>query len=446
MAYKTNFVLVVEGEGGEGGKRRRIYEEEGGGVQEKEEQISFSTNSQNYCVCFVSMVDSTETIFTINDPDKIRRYYSVFINTMAAIARNFDSKVIKNTGTSLVYYFPKTSNSYNLSAFRDVIECGVTMMAANKVINMKLKEEGLPSMHYKISADYGRVEVARSLTSPNTDDLFGSTMNVCAKINSIAPRNGMVIGSDLYYIARKFSSSSFFGKRRGSQYHFKKIGDYSIMPSFNYQYPVYSVSLVEGKEASILDLNEQIPKLKSAPRFPPYSSSTPTVAAPQANKELKPQHIAYDSNQLDLATPGQESREIKEQQQKKGSPPPTTATTIMLVDDEPDILLTYKTYLTVAGYNIDAFTDPREALMRFANADPKTYNLVLMDIRMPNLNGIQLYYRLKAINPNIKILFVSALDAAQEMISILPGIRLNDVIRKPVDNDQFLSKVKIALE
>ena len=118
----------------------------------------------------------------------------------------------------------------------------------------------------------------------------------------------------------------------------------------------------------------------------------------------------------------------------------------MLVDDEPDILLTYETYLTSAGYNVDAFTDPREALMRFAHADPNTYNLVLMDIRMPNLNGLQLYYRLKTKSPNIKILFVSALDAAQEMVSILPGIGLNDVIRKPVDNDQFLSKVKKALE
>jgi DNA-binding response OmpR family regulator len=67
-----------------------------------------------------------------------------------------------------------------------------------------------------------------------------------------------------------------------------------------------------------------------------------------------------------------------------------------------------------------------------------------MDIRMPNLNGIQLYYRLKAINPNIKILFVSALDAAQEMISILPGVELDDIIRKPVDSEQFLSKVKMT--
>src|ERR671938_537628 len=104
MVYKTNFVLVVEGIGrssAEGAKRRRYYEEEGE-VQENEE-TSFSSKSQSYCVCFVSMVDFTETTFTINDPDKIRRYYSVFINTMAAIARNFDAKVIKNTGTSLVY-------------------------------------------------------------------------------------------------------------------------------------------------------------------------------------------------------------------------------------------------------------------------------------------------------------------------------------------------------
>jgi hypothetical protein len=74
------------------------------------------------------------------------------------------------------------------------MECGITMIAARDIINAKLKEEGeLPSMYYKISADYGRVEVARSLSSPDTDDLFGSNMNVCAKINSMASANGMVI-------------------------------------------------------------------------------------------------------------------------------------------------------------------------------------------------------------------------------------------------------------
>jgi two-component system response regulator ChvI len=369
--------------GGGGGKRWKGRE----GEEEKDE-ISFSSKSQSYCVCFVSIVDSIGTTFTIKDPDKVRRYYSIFINTMAAIDRNFSAKIIKNTGTSLIYYFPKTSDSSNLSAFKDVIECGVTMMLANKVINLKLEEEGLPSLQYKISADYGRVAVARSQSSPDTDDLFGSIMNVCAKINSMAPLNGMVIGSDLYYVAKKFSAYSFEGYGH-HYYNFERIGEYSIAASFKHQYPVYSVLVVRGGAEQVVNI-------------------------------------------LDL-------EERQTQQQKK-----TSTATIMLVDDDPDILLTYKTFLTVGGYDVDAFTDPREALTLFAQAAPNNYNLVVMDIRMPNLNGLQLYYRLKAINPNIKILFVSALDAAKEMVSILPGIGLDDVVIKPVEQEQFLYKVKTA--
>jgi hypothetical protein len=109
------------------------------------------------------------------------------------------------------------------------------MIAANTDINAKLREEGLPSLHYKISADYGRVEMARSLTSPETEDLFGPTMNACAKITSMAPLNGMVIGSDLYYIVKKFSLLE------KDYYQFKRMGEYSISVSFKHRYPVYLV-------------------------------------------------------------------------------------------------------------------------------------------------------------------------------------------------------------
>ena len=74
---------------------------------EEMEEISFSNKSSSYCVCFVSMVDSLEFTFQIKDAKNIRKYYSIFINTMAAIARNFRAKIIKNTGTSLVYFFQK---------------------------------------------------------------------------------------------------------------------------------------------------------------------------------------------------------------------------------------------------------------------------------------------------------------------------------------------------
>jgi len=364
------------------------------------------------------MVDSIKVISEIKDRDKIRRYYSVFINTMAAIARNFNAKIIKNTGTSLIFYFPKTSDSSNISAFQAVIECGVTMMAANDVINAKLREEGgLPPLHYKISADYGSVEVARSLTSPNSDDLFGSTMNVCAKINSIAPPNSMVIGSDLYYVARKLSTSL---EDRG-HYNFKRIGEYSVADNSKLQYPVYSVVNKDNNYNTSLNLSEQIPKLKRV------KIQDEVVSAQLMTSDVNHNNYFY-------------KKQPEQQQQNYNH------NNILLVDDEPDALLTYKTFLTIEGYNVDDFTDPREALSHVAQSNLGYYNLVVMDIRMPNLNGLQLYYRLKAINPDIRIMFVSALDAAREMVSILPGVKLDDVVQKPVDQKEFLYKVKTAVE
>jgi len=101
---------------------------------------------------------------------------------------------------------------------KGVFECGLTMIAINPLINAKLQEKLLPSLYYRISVDYGRVEIAKSLTS-TSEDLFGPTVSICAKINSMAAPNEMVIGSDLYQIVE----SSF-----GDDYIFNQIGEYSI--------------------------------------------------------------------------------------------------------------------------------------------------------------------------------------------------------------------------
>ena len=198
------------------------------------EEISFTGGSQNCCVCFIDIVDSTRTTTVeLAHPKQIKRYYSVFINTIAALARDFDATVIKNTGDSVIYYFPKTTDfSNNMSAFKSVFECGLTLISVNPIINSKLqKEEALPNLSYRISADYGRVEVARSLTS-TSEDLFGPIVNLCAKINSKAEPNEMVIGNNLYQVVKaKFDDD----------YHFNKIDEYSIDNSDNHQYYVYSI-------------------------------------------------------------------------------------------------------------------------------------------------------------------------------------------------------------
>lgn len=117
---------------------------------------------------------------------------------------------------------------------------------------------------------------------------------------------------------------------------------------------------------------------------------------------------------------------------------------IMIVDDEPDVLLTYESFLSNAGFNVSTFEEPYNVLAEFTS-NPRLYDLIILDIRMENLNGLQLYQCMKAINPTSKLLFASALDAAKELTSILPDIQSQDIIKKPVDRENFIKTVKIAL-
>ncbi len=117
---------------------------------------------------------------------------------------------------------------------------------------------------------------------------------------------------------------------------------------------------------------------------------------------------------------------------------------IMVVDDEPDVLLTYESFLSNAGFNVSTFEEPYKALAEFTS-NPRLYDLIILDIRMENLNGLQLYQCMKAINPASKLLLSSALDAAKELTSILPDIQSQDIIKKPVDRENFIKTVKIAL-
>jgi DNA-binding response OmpR family regulator len=119
----------------------------------------------------------------------------------------------------------------------------------------------------------------------------------------------------------------------------------------------------------------------------------------------------------------------------------TRRQTILLVDDEPDVLATFKTFLLEGGYSVEAFDDPYSALQAFARSKIGHFDLVILDIRMPSMNGLQLYRRLKAIDPDIKIVFLTALDATEELISVLDGIRSDDVMTKPIYSRHFLQKI-----
>ena len=132
---------------------------------------------------------------------------------------------------------------------------------------------------------------------------------------------------------------------------------------------------------------------------------------------------------------------------------------VILIDDEQDILYSFKTILSDHGYIVKSFTESKEALKHIVelvysssntittttSSQSNHYDLAIIDIRMPHINGIQLYQLLKIINKNIKVLFISALDAAEEILSMFPEVKPSSIIRKPVSQEYFIEKVKESI-
>ena len=123
---------------------------------------------------------------------------------------------------------------------------------------------------------------------------------------------------------------------------------------------------------------------------------------------------------------------------------------ILLIDDDPDITLTLKTVLEDNGYTVDTFNDPVIALENFkkkAVGDGGTYyyGLVLTDIRMPTMNGFELYQKIREIDKNIKVRFLTASEINHEEFreKVAPTIddTENCFIKKPIENQKLLNAV-----
>jgi CheY-like chemotaxis protein len=143
---------------------------------------------------------------------------------------------------------------------------------------------------------------------------------------------------------------------------------------------------------------------------------------------------SVENNQIDLEAEKQKSRQTLHD------------VNILLVDDESDALKVYQWILNSEGYyNIQTFTESLKAIKHMADLKSlEHYSLAIIDIRMPIINGIQLYNILKIFNPKLKVLFVSALDAVEELASIY-HIAHEDIIRKPFGRQDFITTVNNAV-
>ncbi|MFL6379159.1 MAG: response regulator transcription factor, partial [Nitrososphaeraceae archaeon] len=100
---------------------------------------------------------------------------------------------------------------------------------------------------------------------------------------------------------------------------------------------------------------------------------------------------------------------------------------ILVVDDEPDILLALKIVLEENGFKTEAFSDPILALSSFIAG---SYDLALLDIRMPRITGLGLYKELRKIDNKIRVCFLSAISNYQEFAKYFPTINENQIIVK----------------
>ncbi|HZA06612.1 MAG TPA: response regulator [Nitrososphaeraceae archaeon] len=110
---------------------------------------------------------------------------------------------------------------------------------------------------------------------------------------------------------------------------------------------------------------------------------------------------------------------------------------ILLVDDEPDLCMVYQIILEDAGYECLPYTDPVEALQQFK---PYFYDLILLDIKMPVLNGYELCKKIREVDKTVHIIFITASETYYEQFrnQHYPELRKINHIQKPVGNEELI--------
>jgi DNA-binding response OmpR family regulator len=117
---------------------------------------------------------------------------------------------------------------------------------------------------------------------------------------------------------------------------------------------------------------------------------------------------------------------------------------ILVVDDEVDIGLVMKLGLEKEGFEVDVFNDPEAAKAHFKAGH---YDLLLVDIRMPKINGFELYRELLKIDDKTKICFITAFEIYfDEFRRVFPKLKVDCFVRKPVSLAQLARIVRKELE
>jgi two-component system, OmpR family, response regulator ChvI len=122
---------------------------------------------------------------------------------------------------------------------------------------------------------------------------------------------------------------------------------------------------------------------------------------------------------------------------------------ILIVDDEPDITSSFSLALEDSGlFDVVTYNDPLVAL---SNYKPNSYDLLLLDIRMPKMNGFELYQKIKKMDGKVKVCFISAYDIDYTALrEQFPSLEIDyftskDIIRKPIEISKLIERIETEL-
>ena len=116
---------------------------------------------------------------------------------------------------------------------------------------------------------------------------------------------------------------------------------------------------------------------------------------------------------------------------------------ILIVDDEPDITRLFKLILEQNGFAVDAFNDP---LLVLSNYKVGAYNLLLLDVKMPNMTGFELYEKIKSMDNKTQVCFITAYEEyISDFKRLCPKLEVDCFIKKPIEVQDLVEIVSSRL-
>ena len=119
-------------------------------------------------------------------------------------------------------------------------------------------------------------------------------------------------------------------------------------------------------------------------------------------------------------------------------------TKVLIVEDEPDVLHTLERGLARNGFDVEAFSDPLQALAKFK---PNTYDILLFDIRMPKMSGFELYRETRKSGDKSMVFFITAFEVYyEEFKKIFPDLEVKHFIKKPIPIKHLVATINNTIK